>query len=33
MTPERRIINSLLIAVAAVAGCWLLSDLLMRWNQ
>lgn len=31
MTPERRIIGSLLIAIAAVSGCWLLADLLIRW--
>ena len=33
MTPERRIITSLLIAIAAVAGCWLMADLLAMWMQ
>lgn len=33
MTPERRIIGSLLMAIAAVVGCWLLADLLWRWSQ
>lgn len=31
MTPERRIIGSLLMAIAAVSGCYLLADLLIRW--
>lgn len=33
LRPEQKVTASLWIAIAAVAGCWLLADLLWRWAQ